>query len=581
MNPAANGTSLESHGVPTTATIPNPVTHADLPLQKIYQAERERAVTSLFTQPWQGQVQTWTWAEAMQEVRRIASYLVAQNYPPGSNIAIMAKNSAWWIMADFAIWMTGHVSIPIFPTIHDASLLAIFRQSRPVACFLGAVEHLPALDEPALQSITFVTFPHHDRPKMTAWATLLREYAPMTESPVRPATDIATIIYTSGTTGTPKGVMHNFRALSLMAIAVKRALGREDGKVDRVLSYLPLAHIAERAIVETSTFFLSLHVFFTEGQATFLADLQRSEATVFFTIPRLLIRFQQGVLEKVSQKKLDLLLKLPVVRTIIRKKILHGLGLGSVRVAASGAAPLPVSILEWYHKLGLNLIEGYGMTETGITHVPSPGRDRVGYVGEAFDFAVTRISDGGEIQIKGPMNFAGYYLAPETTAACYTEDGYFHTGDRGEIDAQGRLRIIGRLKEEFKTSKGKYVIPAQIEKVLSLSPHFESVCVLGSGMTAPFAMVVLVPEARLRCTTPDARAEMEAELLEDLQATNAQHEHHEHLRFLVIDNEPWTPENTLMTPTMKVRRAKIEDIYASRFDDWDRMQKKVIWLEGR
>ena len=567
--------------MPMTATIPNPVTAIDLPLQRIYQSEQKRAANTLFTQPWQGQEQTWTWAEAMQEVRRIASFLEAQQYPPGSNIAIMAKNSAWWIMADFAIWMAGHVSIPIFPTVQEASLLAIFKQSRPVACFLGAVEHLPSLEEPCLQSMTWVTFPHHDRAQMTSWSTLLRDYGPMAGSPVRAADDLATIIYTSGTTGNPKGVMHTFGALSLMAIAVKRALGRAGEPGERILSYLPLAHIAERAIVETSTFFLPLHVFFTEGQASFLADLQRSRATVFFTIPRLLIRFQQGVLEKVPQKKLDVLLRMPIVKSLIQKKILRGLGLGDAWVAASGAAPLPASVIKWYHRLGLNLIEGYGMTETGITHVPSPGRDRVGYVGESFDFAVTRISDDGEIQIKGPMNFAGYYLAPEATAASFTEDGYFHTGDRGTMDEQGRLRIVGRLKEEFKTSKGKYVIPAQIEKVLSLSSRFESVCVLGSGMTAPFAMVVLVPDARSKCVTSEARSEMERLLLEDLETTNSQHEHHEHLRFIVIDGQPWTPDNDLMTPTLKVRRAKLEEQYAARFEGWEKEQKKVIWLEGR
>ena len=567
--------------MPTSSSIPNPVTAADLPLQKIYESERNRAANTLFSQPWQGQLQSWTWAQAMQEVRRVASYLEAQNYPPGSHIAIMAKNSAWWIMADFAIWMAGHVSIPIFPTVQDASLLAIFKQSRPVACFLGAVEHLPSLSEPCLQSMTWITFPHHDRPLMASWAKLLEDYPPMTASPVRPADQVATIIYTSGTTGNPKGVMHTFGALSLMAIAVKRALGRDDAQGDRILSYLPLAHVAERAIVETSTFFLPLHVFFTEGQATFLADLQRSRATVFFTIPRLLIRFQQGVLEKVPQKKLDLLLRIPVVRAIIRKKILRGLGLGDARIAASGAAPLPVSVIEWYHKLGLNLIEGYGMTETGITHVPSPSRDRAGYVGEAFDFAVTRIADSGEIQIKGPMNFAGYYLAPDITAGCFTEDGYFHTGDRGEIDELGRLRIIGRLKEEFKTSKGKYVIPAQIEKVLSLSSHLESVCVLGSGMTAPFAMVVLAPDARAKCVTAAEREAMEILLLNDLEMTNAQHEHHENVRFLVIDAQPWTPDNGLMTPTMKVRRSILEEKYADRFNSWEQQQKKIIWLEGR
>jgi long-subunit acyl-CoA synthetase (AMP-forming) len=137
------------------------------------------------------------------------------------------------------------------------------------------------------------------------------------------------------------------------------------------------------------------------------------------------------------------------------------------------------------------------------------------------------------------------------------------------------------LKEEFKTSKGKYVIPAQIEKALSLCLHFESVCVLGSGMTAPFAMTVLTPLARQSCSTPEGQQAMELLLEQDLAAVNAQHEHHEHLRFLVIDPLPWTADNGLLTPTLKVRRSLIEDRYGSLFDLWEKQNKKVIWLEAR
>jgi len=557
------------------------MTDEDLPLQRIYRSERDRAASLLFTQPWKGDVQEWTWTQAMQETRRVAAWLQAQQFPPGSRIAIMAKNCAWWIMADFAIWMAGHISVPIFPTVQEASLLAIFNQSQPIACFLGGVERLPALDKPCFGGMTWITFPHFERDGMLPWAQIVKDHTPLTESPVRGADEVASIIYTSGTTGSPKGVLHTFRAFGLMANAVSLTLARDDGGEDRMLSYLPLAHIAERAIIETSCFLLPLHIFFTESQATFLADLQRSKATVFFTIPRLLIRFQQGVLEKVPQKKLDLFLRIPVLKSIVRRKILGELGLGTVRLAASGAAPLPSSVIAWYHKLGLNLVEGYGMTETGITHVPRPGRDRVGYVGEACTFAETRISDAGEIQIKGPMNFAGYYLNPDATRSCFTEDGYFRTGDRGDIDEIGRLRIVGRLKEEFKTSKGKYVIPAQIEKALSLCHHFESVCVLGSGMTAPFALAVLTPEARQTALTPEGRRLLESQLEQDMEAVNAQHEHHEHLRFLVLDPTPWTADNGLLTPTLKVRRSLLETRFGNSFDSWEAQKKRVIWLDAQ
>jgi long-chain acyl-CoA synthetase len=554
------------------------VENGDLPLERIYHCEKARANELLFTQPWQGAVQEWTWSQAMQETRRIAAYLKVQNFPPGSRLAIMAKNSAWWIMADFAIWMAGHVSVPIFPSVQDASLCAIFEQSKPVACFLGAVDHLPPFENNCFEGMRWITFPHQAHEGGAAWSDIAAQHEPLVGEPVRPALDLATIIYTSGTTGQPKGVMHTFRSLSLMAMSVKRTIGRDDGETDRMLSYLPLAHIAERAIVETSTFFVPLHVFFTEGQATFLADLQRARPTVFFTIPRLLIRFQQGVFDKLPANKLDFLLKIPVVNSIVRKHILKGLGLSTVRLAASGAAPLPTAVIEWYHRLGLNLVEGYGMTETGITHVPEPGKARIGYVGDASAYAETRISENGEIQIKGPMNFAGYYQHPEATEACFTSDGFFRTGDRGEIDEQNRLRIIGRIKEEFKTSKGKYVVPAQIEKALSLSQMFESVCVLGSGMTAPFAMVVLAPAKRELCAAPDGRAEIEKQLAAELELVNAQHEHHEHLKFLVIDSQPWSVENSLLTPTLKVRRTALENRFSPQFDAWEKQKKSVIWL---
>jgi long-chain acyl-CoA synthetase len=553
----------------------------DLPLERIYQSEINRANQPLFTQPWQRSTQEWTWAQAMVETRRIASYLLAQNFPAGSRIAIMAKNSAWWIMADFAIWMAGHVSVPIFPTVQDASMCSIFEQCKPVACFLGAVDRLPPFDHSCFREVRWITFPHQQRDAAAQWNDIVATQEPLAGQPVRGALDLASIIYTSGTTGQPKGVMHTFQSLSLMAISVKKTIGTEDAATDRLLSYLPLAHIAERAIVEMSVFFGPIHVYFTEGQATFLADLQRAKPTVFFTIPRLLIRFQQGVFEKVPAKKLDLLLKIPIVGRIVSKHILKGLGLSTVRLAASGAAPLPASVIEWYHRLGLNLVEGYGMTETGVTHNPEPGKARIGYVGDASSYAETRLSDEGEIQIKGPMNFAGYYLNAEATRACFTSDGFFRTGDRGDIDQENRLRIIGRIKEEFKTSKGKYVIPAQIEKALSLSQLFESVCVLGSGMTAPFAMAVLVPERRKSCEAPAGRSEVEQQLLLELAAVNALHEHHEHLTFLVIDSEPWSTANGLLTPTLKVRRSVIESRFGDQFDGWERQKKFVLWLDAQ
>ncbi|HEX3942434.1 MAG TPA: AMP-binding protein [Acidobacteriaceae bacterium] len=555
----------------------------ELPLERIYWNERENASRLLLTQPCPAGLREWTWAQAVGEARRMAAHLQdqgrAQGWPPGTRIAILSKNCAWWIMADFAIWMAGYTSVPIFPSLSDSSLAAILEHSRPAACFLGPLDREIPITGSPLERMYRIAFPAaRPTPGTLSWEEIAAGQAPLAGSATRDALEVATIIYTSGTTGEPKGVMQTFQSLALMAKSMMPLLAG-DGSLDRILSYLPLAHIAERAIVEMNCLYLPIHIFFAESPQTFLADLGRARPTIFFTVPRLLLRFQLGVFEKMPAGKLDRLLRLPIVGTIVRKKVLKGLALDQTRIAASGSAPLPVEILQWYSRLGLNLVEGYGMTETGITHVPLPGKDRPGYVGNASVYADTRISPEGEVQIAGPMNLAGYYRRPELTQASFTEDGYFRTGDRGEIDAEGRLRLVGRLKEEFKTSKGKYVIPAPIENELAASGLFESVCVLGSGMAAPFAAAVLAPDKRALCATMAARSALEKALMAEMRRVNHKLESYEQLRFLAIAPQPWNTENGLLTPTMKVRRAQVEERFAECFEAWESSKQTILWLD--
>ena len=561
------------------------VRDADLPLQRIYSSELDRASQPFLTQPRNAQLQTWTWSEAMLEVRPTVTWIKKQNWPLRSRIVILSKNSGWWIMADIAIWMSGHVSVPFFPALRDESLAALFQHSEPAACFLGELDQpLPFLAE-SLKHVKFIRFPNaradHIPPSCEDWETIVRSEKPFAGQPLRADEDLATIIYTSGTTGDPKGVMQSFRSLSLMGKSMEPAFGNSPYPLDRILSYLPLAHIAERAIVEMNSLMMPLHIFFTEGQQTFLTDLQRSNCTVFFSIPRLFLRFQQGVFERISEQKLERLLRVPILNRMVRNKILKGLGLQHARLVASGGAAIPVELVRWYRKLGLNFVEGYGMTETGITHVPLPFQFRAGYVGHASPYADTRISDSGEVQIKGPMNLLGYYKNPDLTRQAFTNDGYFHTGDRGEIDDQGRLRIIGRLKEEFKTAKGKYVFPAPIEKLLSLSTIFESVCVLGSGMSGPFCLTVLVPELRKATESPLRREALDKVLAHEMDRVNSQLDPHEQLRFLVVCQQPWTAENGLLTPTLKVRRTALEERFNRSFFEWDQTKNRVIWQDGK
>jgi long-chain acyl-CoA synthetase len=322
---------------------------------------------------------------------------------------------------------------------------------------------------------------------------------------------------------------------------------------------------------------LGAQIFFVESIDTFLDDLKRARPTLFLSVPRLLLKFQQGVYKKIPKEKLEKRLHIPVIRTVLKKKVLSGLGLSTVRLAACGAAPLPVDLMMWYRRLGLELAEGYGMTETMITHLPRIGFVRPGYVGPALEGVETRIAENGELLIKSPMNMVAYYKEPEATSSAFDPDGFFHTGDRVSMDKDGQIRIIGRLKEQFKTSKGKYVAPAPIESRLSEHPAVEACCLMGAGLPTPFALVLLTRETWDLCADPKTRADVEASLQEQLTQLNDELEQHERVAFLAVVEGPWSIENGLMTPTLKIRRSSMEERYVGCIDKWRTQDRRVVW----
>jgi long-chain acyl-CoA synthetase len=245
--------------------------------------------------------------------------------------------------------------------------------------------------------------------------------------------------------------------------------------------------------------------------------------------------------------------------------------------AASGAAPLPAEILLWYRNLGLNLAEGYGMTETLITHLPRPGTVRPGYVGGALEGVEVKVGENSELLVRSPMNMLGYYNDAESTRAAFTPDSFFRAGDVVQLDPDRQLKIIGRLKEQFKTSKGKFVVPAPIESKLMAHPDVEACCLMGAGHPAPFAIVLLSPEARSLCDSPQTSTVIEQSLRSQLEQVNAQLDKHERVRFIAIVNGPWTVGNGLMTPTLKIKRTVLENRYQALVDNWERTNCPVVW----
>jgi len=407
------------------------------------------------------------------------------------------------------------------------------------------------------------------------WQDIMAEFAPLQNVVLRGRDALATIIYTSGTTGNPKGVMHNFGSLTAPAGCSVDLWS--PSPEDRMLSYLPLAHVAERVAVEIPSLLFGFQLFFNDSLETFPVDLKRARPTRFFSVPRLWTKFYQAVNAKIPPAKQKLLFAIPILSRKIKRKILEELGLDSVKVGLTGAAPLSAEIIEWYRRLGLELLEVFGMTENcAASHAARAGEVRPGYVGTPLNGVECRIDDTGEVLVKSPGQMMGYYKMPEETAANLTPDGFFRTGDRGELDEKGRLKITGRTKDLFKTSKGKYVAPVPIENMLGAHPGVEVICATGPGQPQPFALAVLAP-GTLDPEDREARQRFEQEFAEHLDEINQQLEDHERLNYVVIVKEPWTIESGLLTPTMKLKRNEIEGRYLQFAENWRNRNQKIIW----
>ncbi len=548
--------------------------HADpLILEAIYDHEAAQPAKVFLTQPLgAGRVQDYTWAQTVDQARRLAAHLRGLGLGEGGQIAMLSKNCAHFFMAELAIWMAGYTTVAIFPTEGPDTIRFVLVQSDAKLLFVGKLDAWEQQRTGVPDGLPCIAFPLAPANTLPQWDDIAARTPPLAGRPQRKPDDTAMIIYTSGSTGTPKGAMIGFGAVSAVANGYRRDLeSRVGAERDwRVLSYLPLAHSFERAVIESSAWMSGRgHVFFAESLETFLADLNRARPNLFVSVPRLWLKFQQGVLAKMPAKKLDFLLGLPIIGKLVGRKVLKGLGLDQVELAASGSAPIPAELIAWYRKLGLNLMEGYAMTEDfAFSHRSTETANAPGYVGVPYDGVEVRIGEGNEILIKSPGQMQGYYKRPDLDAECFTADGFFRTGDMGERRADGLLKLTGRVKELFKTAKGKYVAPAPIENRINEHPMVELSIVSGVGEPAAFGMVVLADHLRPRLNDPAVRAEVESEMAALLQRVNAGLADYERLQMLVVAAQPWSIENGCLTPTMKIKRSRIEASVAARIASW-------------
>jgi long-subunit acyl-CoA synthetase (AMP-forming) len=517
-------------------------------------------------QPKAGQWTSYTWAEVDNQARKIAAGLRDQGYAPGDRVAILAKNSAEWIVADLAIAMAGLISVPIYYTAGESTIAYVLEHSASKAIFVGKLDDYGPLIS-ANPGLPTIGFPYDGVQAEIQWNDWLNTFAPLEDICVPELDDVYTLVYTSGSTGNPKGVVLTGRNLESAASALSVMYS---DTTDRMLSYLPMAHITERSLVTMASLYYDIQVFFNESMETFVRDLQHAKVTVFLSVPRLWAKFQAQILSKVPDQRLQRILSLPIVGKLFAKRIRQQLGFECCHAFGSGTAPIPPSLLIWWQRLGVCIGEGWGMTElsgaaTGNTPFEA---SRLGSIGEPFDGLELKLSDSGELMVRGESVFNEYYNNPEATASSF-EDGWFKTGDKAIKNSDGSWRITGRVKEQFKTAKGKYVAPVPIESLVEANIYIEQSCVVGSGLPQPVALVVVSSQHG------QPQNEVEKSLLATLASVNGAVESHERLDRLIVVKAPWTIENGLLTPTMKLKRSDIEAAHNDLVEASS--QGKLVW----
>ena len=512
-------------------------------------------------QPIDGKYVDFTWREVQQKVQQIAGSLRHLGLERGDKVAVLSKNCAEWFIVDLALMYGGYISVPVYPTANAETIRYILEHSGAKAIFTGKLDHWAEQEAAVGGEILRLAMPYDTMPAQYHWEQLLKLGQPLVDEQLPTADQVMTLIYTSGSTGKPKGAIQTFTSYGWACEAVIRDL--QANTTDRLLSYLPLAHITERVAIEGSSFYSGATVSFVEGLDSFVDDIQRCRPTIFFSVPRLWTVFQLNIINKIGEKKLKTLLKLPIISSIVKRKIKKGLGLDQSCLNGSGSAPIPPSLLQWYNDIGIDICEAWGMTENcaySIINHPFNAK-KIGTVGRPVEGCLVRQTEQGELLVKSPGLMSGYYLQDEATAAAFTEDGFFHTGDLCEIDADGYIDITGRVKDNFKTSKGKYVAPVPIERKLAQDSHIELICVIGSGLPHPVALVQLSEGSKLQ-----PREEVRTSLKETLDSINPHLESHEHVDAIIIVNDDWTIENDVLTPTLKIKRHVLEKTFSAKVD---------------
>ena len=558
-----------------------------------------------FTTKYDGKWESISSEMFCEQAEQISNALIELGIEPQDKIAmITSSNRTEWSLMDVGLLAVGAVNVPIYPTIASADYEYILKHSESQYCFVSDQEvydKVMAIEKNVNSLKKIYSF---DRIKGCAhWSELLeigknkphQETVQKRKDQVKPA-DLATIIYTSGTTGVPKGVMLSHQNVVSNVLSSSKRLPLTIGQAS-ALSFLPVCHIFERVILYIYMY-NSVAVYFAESLETIADNLREVKPQVMTAVPRLLEKVYDkiygkgeelsGIKQKLFYWAVNLGLqyepygqngawyefKLKIARKLILSKWQEALG-GNLELIASGSAALQPRLARVFTAAGMTLVEGYGLTETSPVISVNDMRKshfRIGTVGKVIDGVTVKIAEDGEILCKGPNVMMGYYKEEEKTKEVMSGD-YFHTGDIGELDADGFLKITDRKKEMFKTSGGKYIAPQVIENQMKQSLFIEQIMVVGAGRKMPTALIqpnveyVLnwLKEKGIQCTSL-VEAVKETQLTEAIQGEIDHHNQHfgswEQIKKFQLTPEEWTIDDGHLTPTMKLKRKVIKDKYA-------------------
>ena len=573
-----------------------------------YQLENGNVQDSLVTKKNGEWVKTST-QEYIDKANTISRALLRLGVKPNDKIAVISHNNRTeWCIMDVGVLQLGAQNVPIYPTITADDYAYVLNHSESVYCFVSNAELYKKAKEasakvPSLKEI-YCFEEIEDGKNWQEVLDLGKDDSNQAEVEALKkevnSEDLATLIYTSGTTGLPKGVMLSHMNIVSNVLASDKRLPVMKGET-RVLSFLPICHVFERMLIYLYQY-SSRSIYFAEAIDKIGANIKEIKPHLMSVVPRLLEKVYDGIIAKGNNltgiKKILFFWavkvgskyepyelngwwyekKLGVARKLILSKWKEALG-GNLHTMVSGSAALQPRLSRIFSAAEMYVMEGYGLTET--SPVVSVGQYagngfKIGTVGKVIDKVEVKIADDGEILIKGPNVMQGYYKDAEKTAEVMT-GAYFHTGDKGEIDHDGFLKITGRKKEIFKTSGGKYVSPALLENELKQSLFIEQVMVVGEGQKMPAAIVQpnfeylnkWAKENEITCNSNEeliSNKEIINRIQEEVTSCNMKFAKWEQIKRFELTPEVWTADDNLLTPTFKPKRGEIQKKYQNLYD---------------